>query len=73
LKPREAATPRGGRSVNPPPDPLRDIRYWSEPDRGGHFPALEQPALFVEEIRAFFRLVRLAIPDRSPAAKLGLA
>jgi pimeloyl-ACP methyl ester carboxylesterase len=36
---------------------FRDIRYWSEPDRGGHFPALEQPALFVEEIRAFFRLV----------------
>jgi len=52
---------------------FRDIRYWSEPDRGGHFPALEQPALFVEEIRAFFRLVRLAIPDRRPAAKLGLA
>jgi pimeloyl-ACP methyl ester carboxylesterase len=37
---------------------FRDIRYWSEPDRGGHFPALEQPALFVEEIRAFFSLVR---------------
>jgi pimeloyl-ACP methyl ester carboxylesterase len=37
---------------------FRDIRYWSEPDRGGHFPALEHPALFVEEVRAFFRLVR---------------
>jgi epoxide hydrolase len=37
---------------------FRDIRYWSEPDRGGHFPALEQPALFVEEVRAFFSLVR---------------
>jgi pimeloyl-ACP methyl ester carboxylesterase len=35
-----------------------DIRYWSEPDRGGHFPALEQPARFVDEVRAFFRLVR---------------
>jgi pimeloyl-ACP methyl ester carboxylesterase len=35
-----------------------DIRYWSEPDRGGHFAALEQPARFVEEVRAFFRLVR---------------
>jgi epoxide hydrolase len=35
-----------------------DIRSWSEPDRGGHFAALEQPALFVEEVRAFFRLVR---------------
>ena len=24
-----------------------DIRYWSEPPRGGHFAALEQPELFV--------------------------
>jgi epoxide hydrolase len=37
---------------------FRDIRYWSEPDRGGHFAAFEQPALFAEEIEAFFRLVR---------------
>jgi pimeloyl-ACP methyl ester carboxylesterase len=35
-----------------------DIRYWSEPDRGGHFAAFEQPELFVDEVRAFFRLVR---------------
>jgi len=35
-----------------------DIRYWNEPKRGGHFAAFEQPALFVEEVRAFFRLVR---------------
>jgi epoxide hydrolase len=35
-----------------------DIRYWSEPERGGHFAAFEQPELFVEELRAFFRLVR---------------
>jgi len=35
-----------------------DIRYWSEPDRGGHFAAFEQPDLFVDELRAFFRLVR---------------
>lgn len=34
-----------------------DIRYWSEPDAGGHFPALEQPARFVTELTAFFRLV----------------
>ena len=37
---------------------FRDIRYWGEPARGGHFPAFEQPALFVDELRAFFRLVR---------------
>ncbi|MGZ8629049.1 MAG: epoxide hydrolase family protein [Actinomycetota bacterium] len=35
-----------------------DIRSWSEPERGGHFAAFEQPELFVDEVRAFFRLVR---------------
>ncbi|WP_329257525.1 epoxide hydrolase 1 [Actinoallomurus sp. NBC_01490] len=35
-----------------------DIRHWNELDRGGHFAAFEQPELFVEEVRAFFRLVR---------------
>jgi pimeloyl-ACP methyl ester carboxylesterase len=25
---------------------------------GGHFPALEQPQLFGDELRTFFRLVR---------------
>jgi pimeloyl-ACP methyl ester carboxylesterase len=35
-----------------------DIRYWNEPERGGHFAAFEQPELFVEDVRSFFRLVR---------------
>ena len=35
-----------------------DIRYWNEPERGGHFAAFEQPDLFVEEVRTFFRLFR---------------
>ncbi|WP_431927635.1 epoxide hydrolase family protein [Amycolatopsis tucumanensis] len=35
-----------------------DIRYWNEPERGGHFAALEEPEVWVEEIRNFFRLVR---------------
>jgi pimeloyl-ACP methyl ester carboxylesterase len=35
-----------------------DLRYWSEPTVGGHFAALEQPEVFVDEVRAFFRLVR---------------
>jgi hypothetical protein len=35
-----------------------DIRYWNEPGRGGHFAAFEQPDLFVDEVRAFFSLVR---------------
>jgi hypothetical protein len=32
--------------------------YWSEPDRGGHFAAMEQPALFASEIRQCCRLWR---------------
>jgi pimeloyl-ACP methyl ester carboxylesterase len=35
-----------------------DIRHWGEPDRGGHFAAFEQPELFVNEVRTFFRHVR---------------
>jgi pimeloyl-ACP methyl ester carboxylesterase len=35
-----------------------DIRHWSELDRGGHFAAFEQPELFVNELRAFFRRLR---------------
>jgi pimeloyl-ACP methyl ester carboxylesterase len=32
--------------------------HWTEMPRGGHFAALEQPQLLVEDIRAFFRKVR---------------
>ena len=35
-----------------------DIRWWGEPERGGHFAAFEQPEIFVDEVRGFFRLVR---------------
>jgi epoxide hydrolase len=35
-----------------------DIRHWNELDRGGHFAAFEQPELFVDEVRSFFRHVR---------------
>jgi pimeloyl-ACP methyl ester carboxylesterase len=35
-----------------------DIRHWNELERGGHFAAFEQPGTFVDELRAFFRLVR---------------
>jgi pimeloyl-ACP methyl ester carboxylesterase len=37
-----------------------DIRHWNELDRGGHFAAFEQPDLFVDEVRAFFRQLRQA-------------
>jgi pimeloyl-ACP methyl ester carboxylesterase len=35
-----------------------DLRYWSEPAVGGHFASMEQPEVFVDEVRAFFRTVR---------------
>ena len=35
-----------------------NILYWNELDRGGHFAAFEQPELFVEEVRAFFGMIR---------------
>jgi microsomal epoxide hydrolase len=40
----------------------RDYRivHWSEMPRGGHFACLEQPELFVTELRSFFRDVEFA-------------
>ena len=35
-----------------------NIVYWAEPPRGGHFAAFEQPELFVNELRTFFRPYR---------------
>ena len=67
-----AATPAGvppvGVSIFPkePITPSRrwveqgfsNIAYWNEVPKGGHFAAFEQPALFVEEMRACFRQFR---------------
>ncbi len=36
----------------------KNIIYWNELDKGGHFAAFEQPELFVEELRNCFRQVR---------------
>jgi pimeloyl-ACP methyl ester carboxylesterase len=35
-----------------------NVVHWAEMDRGGHFPAMEQPELFVEDLRTYFRMVR---------------
>ena len=35
-----------------------DLRHWTDMPRGGHFAALEQPDLYVQDVREFFRLVR---------------
>jgi pimeloyl-ACP methyl ester carboxylesterase len=35
-----------------------NIQHWSEMLKGGHFAAFEQPELFVQEVRSFFRKLR---------------
>jgi pimeloyl-ACP methyl ester carboxylesterase len=37
-----------------------NVQRWTEMPRGGHFAAMEEPALLVEDIRAFFRPLRAA-------------
>jgi epoxide hydrolase len=37
---------------------LRDLRHYRVLDRGGHFAAFEQPALYVDEVRTFFSGLR---------------
>jgi epoxide hydrolase len=51
-----------------PKEPLRlprswverrfNVTHWADMPRGGHFAAMEQPELFVEDLRSFFRTVR---------------
>jgi pimeloyl-ACP methyl ester carboxylesterase len=36
----------------------RNLVYFNEVDKGGHFAAWEQPQLFAEELRAAFRSLR---------------
>ncbi len=37
----------------------KNIVYWNELDKGGHFAAFEQPELFIRELRNCFRLMSL--------------
>ena len=37
---------------------LYNVTHWTPMPRGGHFAAMEEPALLVEDVRAFFRSVR---------------
>ncbi|MCY4344741.1 MAG: epoxide hydrolase [Gammaproteobacteria bacterium] len=46
-------TPRSWAQVRYP-----NIVHWNELDRGGHFAAFEQPALFVDEVRSALRAMR---------------
>ncbi|PZC46187.1 MAG: Pimeloyl-ACP methyl ester carboxylesterase [Chloroflexi bacterium] len=48
--------------IDPPPrswvERACNVVHWSEFDRGGHFAALEEPELLVQDIRDFFRPLR---------------
>ncbi|GIT23336.1 MAG: hypothetical protein CM1200mP40_30180 [Gammaproteobacteria bacterium] len=35
-----------------------DLRHWTVMEEGGHFAALEQPDLYLNDVREFFRLLR---------------
>jgi pimeloyl-ACP methyl ester carboxylesterase len=39
-------------------EPRFNITRWTEMPRGGHFAAMEQPQLLVDDVRAFFRTLR---------------
>lgn len=50
------------KEITTPPRKWVEARYnlvrWTEMPRGGHFAALEQPQLLVDDVRAFFRSLR---------------
>ena len=35
-----------------------NVTHWADMPRGGHFAAMEQPELFVDDVQTFFRLLR---------------
>ena len=35
-----------------------NVTHWTEMPRGGHFAAMEEPKLLVEDVRSFFATVR---------------
>jgi len=37
---------------------LPTLTHWSEIERGGHFAALEEPELWLDDVRAFVRTLR---------------
>ena len=38
---------------------FKDLKYWNEPEKGGHFAAMEVPELFIEEVRNCFGTMEL--------------
>lgn len=59
-----AATASAARIGAPPrarAEAAFNVRRWTPVTRGGHFPALEIPGVFVDEVRAFFRPLRESV------------
>ena len=51
--------PQGGPALAPlGVERQYNLTYWAEMPRGGHFAAMEQPELFADDLRKFFRTVR---------------
>jgi pimeloyl-ACP methyl ester carboxylesterase len=46
-----------------------DVQRWTHMAAGGHFAALEQPELLAEEIRAFFRPLRLGMTSAAKGSE----
>ena len=49
------------RSYRPPRrwvEPHYNVARWTDMPRGGHFAALEEPELLLDDVRAFFRALR---------------
>ena len=49
------------------------VVHWADMPRGGHFAAMEQPELFVEDLRAFFRTLSRKEADRVESPETQLA
>ena len=59
------------RSLRPHAERFFNIMAWSELPRGGHFPAMEVPDLFVADVQAFFRAVALVAGTRPAGSPAG--
>ena len=59
-----AAFARFPRDISYPPrewaERFFNVQRWTDMPRGGHFAAMEEPALLVDDVRAFFRPLRSA-------------
>jgi hypothetical protein len=46
----------------------KDLRYCNEPEKWGPFAAFELPEIFVDGVRAAFRVMRLGVSEKDRAS-----